>query len=156
MSIQDAKSCMKKMLSDVSFAEKFDQIKSEEDFFALVKDAGFDFTMEEWERVRSGLETKMIAYAKENNIEISDELTDDELEAVAGGGILRPIFGSVFGIAGIILGGAAGAMAGGAAGAPVAGIGAVPGAVVGAIVGGFSGGAAGAGLGDLIAVELEK
>ena len=38
MSIQDAKACMKKLFSDVSFAEKFEQIKSDEDFFALVKE----------------------------------------------------------------------------------------------------------------------
>ena len=164
MSIQDAKACMKKLFSDVSFAEKFGQIKSEEEFFGLVKDAGFDFTMEEWERVRDGVEVQARAYAKENNIEISDELTDEQLEAVAGGGALRPIFGSIFGVIGGILGGAAGAYTGatvaGAAGAALTvGTGAAPAAVVGGIIGGaggaFAGAGAGAGLGDMLAQWIE-
>jgi predicted ribosomally synthesized peptide with nif11-like leader len=148
MSIQDTKACMKKIVLEPSFAEKFVNIKSEEEFFSLVKDAGFDFTMEEWQWVQKGVEAQARAYAKENNIEIPDELTDEQLEAVAGGGGTATMLGLFGAPLGSILG-AAGCAAFGAAVAGPAG------AAVGGAFGSFGGAAAGAVVGGTIGLWIE-
>ncbi|CAB5112750.1 hypothetical protein D3OALGB2SA_2504 [Olavius algarvensis associated proteobacterium Delta 3] len=160
MAMQDAQACMKKMFTDESFAVEVTKVASQDAFFSLSKENGFDFTLEEWQRLTVGVDAQARAWAKENNIEIRDqtektlnidELTDQELEAVAGGAWVQWTLGGLFGtvgsiagaIAGGIPGGIAGVKAGGAVGALFAGVGAVPGAIIGGVVGAGAGGVAG-------------
>lgn len=164
MSIQDAQTLMKGLFTDQELALKFDQITNDEDFFALVKDNGFDFTQEEWVKLNDRVVNKARAFAEEQGYKISVEQINDPLEGVAGGGAARCFCGSVFsvvgGIVGAIAGGVGGAVSGaGLAAIPTAGIGIGAGAAVGGIaggIGGTSGGiTSGAVFGDLVGKWIE-
>ncbi|CAB5112845.1 hypothetical protein D3OALGB2SA_2509 [Olavius algarvensis associated proteobacterium Delta 3] len=165
MAMQDAQGFMKQLFTDEKLTKKFNQITSEDEFFALASSAGFDFTQDEWVKLSEGVEARARAWAQENNIEISDELSDDQLEAIAGGGVARWVFGGLFGVAGGILGAFGGALGGGAAGAgagtmvlPIVGTVSVSSvaAVAGGIGGGIAGGTGGAALGDLLGQWIEN
>lgn len=66
MSIESAKACIERIKTDEDFAKKVIECKDAEARTAVVKAAGFDFTAEELQAWR-------------------DELSDDELDSVAGG-----------------------------------------------------------------------
>ena len=67
MSVESAKSFMEKIKTDEEFAKKVKECKDAEARMAFVKAEGFDFTVEEIKGIQG-------------------ELSDDELDAVAGGG----------------------------------------------------------------------
>lgn len=67
MSVESAKKFMERMKTDEAFANKVKECKDNEARMAFVKGAGFDFTIEEIKGIQG-------------------ELSDDELDAVAGGG----------------------------------------------------------------------
>ncbi len=69
MSIESAKAFMEKVATDEDFRKEVGEIATTGERVAYVKAAGFDFTMEEFERVSS-----------------NRELSVEELDPVAGGG----------------------------------------------------------------------
>ncbi|MEL1134039.1 Nif11-like leader peptide family natural product precursor [Desulfitobacterium sp. THU1] len=69
MSIESAKAFMEKMKTDQDFAKKVMAAKDAEERRVLVKEEGFDFSAEELK-------------------DLGDEMSDSELDAVAGGGCL--------------------------------------------------------------------
>ncbi|MDD2372177.1 MAG: Nif11-like leader peptide family natural product precursor [Syntrophomonadaceae bacterium] len=69
MSIESAKAFVEKIKSDEEFAKKVQGCKDKEERIAFAKQAGFDFTAEEIK-------------------EVSSKLSDDELDAVAGGSLM--------------------------------------------------------------------
>ena len=74
MSEEDAKAFLKKLGEDKELQEKLKGADSEEKFLAVAKAAGFDFTKEEW----------LSVVPKKNE----GELTGEDLDAVAGGGVV--------------------------------------------------------------------
>lgn len=69
MSIESAKTFMERMKTDQDFAKKVMAAKDADERRALVKEEGYDFTAEELK-------------------ELGDEISDSELDAVAGGACL--------------------------------------------------------------------
>ena len=69
MSVQDAKNFLKKYSKDGDFRSKLEAAASDDDRKKMAKDAGFDFTQAELKEVMGA----------------SAELSDDDLEKVAGG-----------------------------------------------------------------------
>ena len=67
MSAESAQACVERMKTDEEFAERVRGAESKEDRCAIVKAEGYDFTEEEIKAV-------------------SSELSDEELDRVAGGG----------------------------------------------------------------------
>ena len=72
MSVEQAKAFIEKMNSDETFLTQVAGADSNEARFQLAKASGFDFTVEE------------LAVAADDDS--SEELTEEELESVAGGG----------------------------------------------------------------------
>lgn len=68
MSITSAKSFIDKVKNDEDFREKLGELKNMEERMEFVKVAGFDFTKEEFAKVKE-----------------EEGLTDEELDGVAGG-----------------------------------------------------------------------
>lgn len=66
MSIESAKACIERMKTDEDFAKQVGGCKDADTRMAIVRAAGYEFTPEEIRKV-------------------SEELTDDELDDVAGG-----------------------------------------------------------------------
>lgn len=66
MSIESAKAFAETMKTDQKFANKINKFKSFEEATEFIKEAGFEFTLEEF-------------------IELNKELTDNELDSVVGG-----------------------------------------------------------------------
>ena len=71
MSVEQAKAFMEKLDSDKTFLTQIARANSDEARLQLAQEAGFDFTAEE--------------FASAMELPGNDELSDDELEAVAGG-----------------------------------------------------------------------
>ncbi len=67
MSIESAKAFVEKLKIDEEWRNELDAVETNEEREAMAKAAGFDFTLDEFHKVRY-------------------ELSDDELSAVAGGG----------------------------------------------------------------------
>ena len=76
MSVESAKAILEKIKNDSEFGAQLEAESDETKRIQFMKDAGFDFTKEEFKQAAK----EMAAAAG-----ISDELSDDELEAVAGG-----------------------------------------------------------------------
>jgi len=151
MPIQDVKACLEKTFTDESFAKKVAQIQTQEEFFSLAKDAGYDFTWEEWEQVRDDVENRARAYAEEHNIQLPDELSDEQLQAFAGGASLQRNW---FRLQFAALGGALGALAvGAAATGPTFGAGTAVGVIIGAVTGAVGGAQAGDYIMDAIGIK---
>lgn len=66
MSVESAKAFIEKMKTDEGFAKKIKECSDNEARMAFAKESGFNFTVEE--------------------IKLEGELSDDDLDAVAGGG----------------------------------------------------------------------
>ena len=71
MSLESAKDFIEKAQEDRELQEQVKDANSEEKFFAVVKEAGFDFTKEEW----------LAVVPKESE----GELSEADLEQAAGG-----------------------------------------------------------------------
>lgn len=67
MSIESAKAFIERMKADEDFAKKVKECESAESRMSFVKEAGYDFTVEEFKEVQL-------------------ELTDEEIDNVASGG----------------------------------------------------------------------
>lgn len=67
MSVESAKSYVERLKTDEDFAKLVGELKSSEERMAFAKSSGFDFSAEDVK-------------------EISSELSDDELDGVAGAG----------------------------------------------------------------------
>lgn len=72
------------MTTDEAFRTQLEQAASKEERKQIMQAAGYDFTPEEWQAA--------IAQAQASN-STNDEITNEELEAVAGGGLIPPIQG---------------------------------------------------------------
>jgi predicted ribosomally synthesized peptide with nif11-like leader len=68
MSEESAKAFLKKVGEDKELQEKVKGADSEKKFLAVANESGFDFTVQEWDRV------------------INEELSDNDLAAATGGG----------------------------------------------------------------------
>ena len=79
MSLESAKLFIEKMKTDSEFREKVVALKTKEERKSFVKNEGFDFTKEEFEQVKK----EYINKAKSEG-----ELSDEDLEKVAGGWIM--------------------------------------------------------------------
>ncbi|MEM7592900.1 MAG: Nif11-like leader peptide family natural product precursor [Cyanobacteria bacterium P01_A01_bin.83] len=81
MSKESAKACFIKLQTDKDFENQLKQAQTRAEREEIIKNAGFDFTDEEWD-----------AFAQESrdalNSEEAQELSEEDLENVAGGGIL--------------------------------------------------------------------
>jgi predicted ribosomally synthesized peptide with nif11-like leader len=75
MSIESATAFYQKVISDESFQERYRNVASEEEFKELVLTAGYDFTLEEWQKV----------IERESPQPSDDELSEAELTEVSGG-----------------------------------------------------------------------
>ncbi|MEO5360978.1 MAG: Nif11-like leader peptide family RiPP precursor [Nitrospirota bacterium] len=76
MSVESATSFMKKLSSDAAFRNKMEATKDESARKKMVKDAGFDFTMDELKQVVPGDHHSTLG---------KGELSEKDLEKVAGG-----------------------------------------------------------------------
>lgn len=77
MSVESAKTFMKKLTSDADFRAQVEAAKTEDDRKNVVKAAGFDFTMEE---LKSAVPANF-----HKSIDSKAELSEADLEKVAGG-----------------------------------------------------------------------
>ncbi|MDR1977878.1 MAG: Nif11-like leader peptide family natural product precursor [Synergistaceae bacterium] len=82
MSVEAAKGFLAKLSEDKEFAEKLNAIQSDEGCLKMAKDFGFDFTNEE---------LKLCVVS-------TGELSDDDLEKVAGGISIGDIVGGFTGL----------------------------------------------------------
>ena len=73
MSVQSAKSLVEKLKSDPAFGKQLEQEENPDKRVALMKNAGFDFTKEEFRQAVMEMSSD------------SGELSDSDLAAVAGG-----------------------------------------------------------------------
>lgn len=89
MSIASAVKFVQKIGEDESFKARFEAAKSPEEVILIASQAGFDFSMEELKAVVG---------------KIQGELSDEKLEAVAGGGFFTDVASAVGSGAGAIAG----------------------------------------------------
>ncbi|MGL5833806.1 MAG: Nif11-like leader peptide family natural product precursor [Waterburya sp.] len=75
MSIESAKAFYQRMSEDDAFRTPFEEASTKEERQQLIKDAGYDFTPEEWQDAVTEIQ------ATDSN----EELQEEELEAIAGG-----------------------------------------------------------------------
>lgn len=88
MSIESAKAFYQRVTTDEAFQTQLQSAASEERT-AIIQEAGYDFTPEEWEAA-----TAQVLEAAE----INRELNDAELEAIAGGVSILPAV-TIYGVA---------------------------------------------------------
>ena len=86
MSLQSAKAFLKKVGEDEEFKKLLEKAENDNERQKIVKDAGFDFTKEELKEAISG----------------SGELSDEDLEKVAGGSAGTWAYGVVAYVAGAL------------------------------------------------------
>jgi predicted ribosomally synthesized peptide with nif11-like leader len=75
MSIQSAKAFYQRMTEDDAFRTPFEEVSTKEERQQLIKDAGYEFTAEEWQD----------AVVEIQDTDSNEELQEEELEAIAGG-----------------------------------------------------------------------
>jgi predicted ribosomally synthesized peptide with nif11-like leader len=75
MTIENAKAFYQRMSEDSDFRTPFEEAFSKEERQQLIKDAGYDFTTDEWQA----------AVAEIQAADSDEELKEEELEAIAGG-----------------------------------------------------------------------
>jgi predicted ribosomally synthesized peptide with nif11-like leader len=80
MTIESAKAFYQKMSEDDTFRTPFEEASTKEERQQLIKDAGYDFTADEWQE----------AVAEIQATDSNEELQEEELEAIAGGVGLHP------------------------------------------------------------------
>lgn len=79
MTIESAKAFYQRMTEDASFSKPFEADMTYEERQKLIRDSGYDFTAEEWNK----------AIAEIQVASSSEELNEKELEVIAGGGIFN-------------------------------------------------------------------
>ncbi|MDF5728896.1 MAG: Nif11-like leader peptide family natural product precursor [Rhizonema sp. PD38] len=95
MSLENVKAFYEKLASDEAFRTQIQGVNSKDECSKIVKSAGYDFTLEEYEEY-----TTQLLESSSNNGEIG-ELNQKELEAVFGGAssfIERPIIQPLYGV----------------------------------------------------------
>lgn len=85
MSIESARAYYERLVSDESFRTKIQSAASNDERQAIIRSAGYNFTKEECDTVR----TQILDSASDDS-----ELGDAELEAVAGG--VLPVMGLAY------------------------------------------------------------
>jgi predicted ribosomally synthesized peptide with nif11-like leader len=75
MTIETAKAFYQRMSEDNTFRKPFEEASTKEERQQLIKDAGYDFTADEWQE----------AVAEIQATDSNEELQEEELEAIAGG-----------------------------------------------------------------------
>ena len=85
MSLEQVANFYEQVANDADFRAKIQSVNSKDECSQIVKDAGYDFTQEEFEEY-----TSQLLAAKANEDELQD-LSNEELAAVIGGFVqLRP------------------------------------------------------------------
>ena len=84
MSIASAKDFYQRMSEDDAFRTPFEALSTKEERQQLIKDAGYDFTADEWQQA-------MIEIQDTNS---DEELSEEALEAIAGG--VAAIYGTIW------------------------------------------------------------
>jgi predicted ribosomally synthesized peptide with nif11-like leader len=82
MSIQSATEFMNHVEANTSLQEKLEPINSPEELIRLARQEGYEFTTEEIKSVTSSAQP--------------EELSEEQLDAVAGGGLIREVAGSTW------------------------------------------------------------
>lgn len=98
MSFENVRAFYEKLVSDEAFRSQMQQVESKDECSRLVKEAGYDFTPEEFEEY-----TAQLLESNPDDGEIRD-LNDQELETVFGGvssligskPIYQPMYGVIF------------------------------------------------------------
>ena len=83
MTIESAKAFYQRMTEDNTFRTPFEEAPNKEERQQLIKDAGYDFTADEWQEAVTKIQTT----------DYDEELKEEELEAIAGG--VAAIYGSI-------------------------------------------------------------
>ncbi|MBC6430120.1 Nif11-like leader peptide family natural product precursor [Nostoc sp. HG1] len=86
MSIESAKAFYSRMTTDETFRSQLEQATSIEERQQILQAAGYEFTSEEWEATKAEFQAS-------ND---SRELSDSELQAVSGGWMVQPVYGTPF------------------------------------------------------------
>jgi predicted ribosomally synthesized peptide with nif11-like leader len=81
VSVQAARTFVEKMFKDKAFYEKIHQIPTEQGKMKAAKEAGFDFTKQDMEK----LLPKGVSLDQLRHLKPGQEVPDEVLEAVAGG-----------------------------------------------------------------------
>jgi predicted ribosomally synthesized peptide with nif11-like leader len=85
MSVESAKAFYQRIIEDDAFRSPFETASTKEEKQQIIKDAGYEFTADEWQTAMND-----IGIAKS-----TEELSEAELEAIAGGFIGVAIYGVV-------------------------------------------------------------
>jgi predicted ribosomally synthesized peptide with nif11-like leader len=85
MSIKNAKAFYQRITEDSDFRTPFESASTKEERRQLIKDAGYDFTTDEWQA----------AIAEIQAVDSNQEIQEAELEAVSGGFQAVAIYGVV-------------------------------------------------------------
>jgi predicted ribosomally synthesized peptide with nif11-like leader len=86
MTIENAKAFYQRMTEDSDFRTPFEEASTNEERQQLIKDAGYDFTTEEWQE----------AVAEIQAADSNQELQEEELEAIAGGVQAVALYGVIW------------------------------------------------------------
>ncbi|MEY2832388.1 MAG: hypothetical protein RLZZ574_1646 [Cyanobacteriota bacterium] len=86
MTIENAKAFYQRMNEDSDFRTPFESASTKEERQQLIKDAGYNFTADEWQAAMTEIQ------AADSN----EELQEEELEAIAGGRSFAAIYGVVW------------------------------------------------------------
>ncbi len=84
MSIENARAFYERVATDEAFREQLRNVANDEQGQNIIQEAGYDFTPEDWNMM-----SEQLSQSNES------ELSDAELEAVAGG-FFVPMYGGVF------------------------------------------------------------
>ena len=75
MTIESAKAFYQRMTEDDTFRTPFEEASTKEERQQLIKDAGYNFTADEWQEAMTEIQAA----------DSDEELKEEELEAIAGG-----------------------------------------------------------------------
>lgn len=97
MSLENVKAFYSRLAKDETFRTTMQGVKSKEECSQIVKEAGYDFTQEQFEEYTA----QLLEQSSDNDSEIRD-LNEKELEAVFGGAssiigkpTIRPLYGVI-------------------------------------------------------------
>jgi predicted ribosomally synthesized peptide with nif11-like leader len=92
MSLENVRAFYEKLVNDEAFRTQFQAVETKDECSEVVKNAGFDFTPEEFEEY-----TTQLLKANPGEGELND-LNEKELEAVFGGILGKPIIQPLYGV----------------------------------------------------------
>jgi predicted ribosomally synthesized peptide with nif11-like leader len=87
MSLENVRAFYERLAKDESFRAQIQEVKSKDECSQLVKDAGYNFTSQEFEEF-----TAQVLESDTNDGELQD-LDEKELAAVFGGIAVQPLYG---------------------------------------------------------------